>query len=89
MKSGLGDKIESFTKATGIKKMVDTVSQGLNIPCGCEHRKNMLNKMTKVCVSFVALALMNNYVLSHEDYKYTNEENTNLKTLSRHKRQCK
>ena len=49
----------------------------------------MLNKMTKVCVSFVALALMNNYVLSHEDYKYTNEENTNLKTLSRHKRQCK
>ena len=46
MKSrGLGDKIESFTKATGIKKMVDTVSQGLNIPCGCEHRKNMLNKM--------------------------------------------
>ena len=45
MKSGLGDKIESFTTATGIKKMVDTVSQGLNIPCGCEHRKNMLNKM--------------------------------------------
>ena len=45
MNQGLGDKIESFTKATGIKKMVDTVSQGLNIPCGCEHRKNMLNKM--------------------------------------------
>jgi|TARA_R110000803_G_C11866677_1_gene307895 hypothetical protein len=45
MNQGLGDKIESFTKATGIKKMVDTVSQGLNIPCGCEHRKNKLNKM--------------------------------------------
>jgi hypothetical protein len=46
MKSrGLGDKIESFTKATGIKKIVDTVSQGLNIPCGCEQRKNVLNKM--------------------------------------------
>ena len=42
---GLGDKIESFTKATGIKKMVDTVSQGLNIPCGCEQRKNTLNRM--------------------------------------------
>ena len=42
---GLGDKIESFTKATGIKKIVDTVSQGLNIPCGCEQRKNVLNKM--------------------------------------------
>jgi len=45
MKSGLGDKIESFTKATGIKKLVDTVSQGLNIPCGCEQRKNSLNEM--------------------------------------------
>jgi len=42
---GLGDKIESFTKATGIKKMVDTVSQGLNIPCGCAQRKEYLNKM--------------------------------------------
>jgi len=46
MKSqGLGDDIEKFTKATGIKKMVDTVSKGLNIPCGCESRKQMLNKL--------------------------------------------
>ena len=46
MKStGLGDDIEKFTKATGIKKVVDTVSKGLNIPCGCESRKQMLNKM--------------------------------------------
>ena len=45
MKNGLGDKIEYFTTKTGIKKAVDAVSQGLNIPCGCEHRKNMLNKM--------------------------------------------
>ena len=42
---GLGDKIESFTKATGIKKVVDAVSQGLNIPCGCEQRKETLNKI--------------------------------------------
>ena len=41
----LGDRIESFTKATGIQKLVDTVSQGLNVPCGCEQRKNSLNKM--------------------------------------------
>ena len=46
MKSrGLGDDIEKVTKATGIKKLVDTVSQGLNIPCGCEGRKTFLNKM--------------------------------------------
>tara|TARA_R110000737_G_scaffold246931_2_gene257155 strand:+ start:216 stop:368 length:153 start_codon:yes stop_codon:yes gene_type:complete len=47
MKSGLGDKIESFTKATGIKKVVDAMSQGLNIPCGCAQRKELLNKMFK------------------------------------------
>ena len=46
MKSrGFGDDFEKFTKATGIKKLVDTVSQGLNIPCGCEQRKTTLNKM--------------------------------------------
>ena len=46
MKSqGLGDKIESFTKVTGIKKVVDTMSQGLNIPCGCAQRKKTLNEL--------------------------------------------
>jgi len=45
MNSGLGDKIESFTKATGIKNVVDAVSRGLNIPCGCAQRKETLNKM--------------------------------------------
>lgn len=44
MKSrGLGDSIEKFTKATGVKTMVDRVSQGLNIPCGCEGRRDALN----------------------------------------------
>ena len=46
MKSkGLGDDIEKFTKATGIKKVVDTMSKGLNVPCGCAARKGALNKM--------------------------------------------
>ena len=46
MKSrGLGDDIAKFTKTTGIKKMVDTMSKGLNIPCGCEARQGALNKM--------------------------------------------
>jgi len=44
MKSrGLGDSIEKFTKATGIKRVVDRVSEGLNIPCGCEGRRDALN----------------------------------------------
>ena len=42
---GLGDSIEKFTKATGIKTFVDKVSDGLNIPCGCQQRKEKLNKV--------------------------------------------
>ena len=46
MKSqGLGDSIEKFTKATGVKTFVDKVSDGLNIPCGCQERKETLNKV--------------------------------------------
>jgi hypothetical protein len=42
---GLGDSIENFTTRTGIKHMVDTVSQGLNIPCGCEGRREAMNAL--------------------------------------------
>ena len=46
MKSrGLGDTVHKFTKATGIKTMVDRLSDGLNIPCGCEGRREALNIM--------------------------------------------
>ena len=41
---GLGDTIESFTKATGIKKAVETITEAVGIDdCGCEERKNKLN----------------------------------------------
>lgn len=44
MKSkGLGDSIEKITKVTGVKTMVDVISKGLNVPCGCEGRHNTLN----------------------------------------------
>lgn len=46
MKSkGLGDDIEKFTRKTGIKSVVDFMSNGLNIPCGCEGRKEAMNKL--------------------------------------------
>ena len=46
MKSqGLGDTIEKITKATGIKTLVEKVSEGLNISCGCQQRKEKLNKL--------------------------------------------
>lgn len=38
---GLGDSIEKFTKATGIKKLADKIPGG----CGCNERKNKLNKI--------------------------------------------
>ena len=46
MKSkGLGDTIHKVTKATGIKTIVDKVSKGLNVPCGCEGRREALNRL--------------------------------------------
>ncbi len=38
---GLGDVVESVTKATGIKKVVETLFDD----CGCENRKEKLNKI--------------------------------------------
>ena len=46
MKSrGLGDSIEKFTTATGIKKVVDTVSKATNTDCGCGKRRDTLNRI--------------------------------------------
>ena len=46
MKSkGLGDSIEKFTKATGLKKIVEGTSKLLNKDCGCNERKEKLNKL--------------------------------------------
>lgn len=42
---GLGDTIEKVTKATGIKKVVDTVSKATGKPCGCKERRDTLNRM--------------------------------------------
>ena len=42
---GLGDTIHKFTTATGIKKVVDVVSDKLDNPCGCNKRRDALNKM--------------------------------------------
>jgi hypothetical protein len=38
---GLGDSIEKFTKATGIKKMFDKIPGD----CGCKNRKEKLNEI--------------------------------------------
>ena len=43
MKSkGLGDTVEKFTTATGIKKVVEKVNNG---DCGCNKRRDTLNRI--------------------------------------------
>ena len=42
---GLGDVVEAFTKATGIKAVVDKVSDVLGVDCGCDERREMLNNL--------------------------------------------
>ena len=43
---GLGDVVESITKATGIKKVVEVVSEALGVDCGCEARKKEWNEIS-------------------------------------------
>ena len=42
---GFGDTIEKITKATGIKKVVDKVSEAMDVDCGCDKRKKKLNDL--------------------------------------------
>lgn len=42
---GLGDTIEQITTATGIKAAVDWFSEQTGIDCGCDARKEKLNKI--------------------------------------------
>ena len=42
---GLGDTIEKITKATGIKKVVDKISEVTKKDCGCNKKKETLNRL--------------------------------------------
>ena len=42
---GLGDTVAKFTKATGIKKVVDTVNKVTKKPCNCGKRQDTLNRL--------------------------------------------
>jgi hypothetical protein len=44
-KKGLGDTIEAITEATGIKKVVEAISEVTGVDCGCDARKEKLNKL--------------------------------------------
>jgi hypothetical protein len=42
---GIGDTIEKITKATGIKKIVEVASKATGQDCGCEERRDSLNRL--------------------------------------------
>jgi len=41
---GFGDTVEKFTQTTGIKKVVDKIAKATGRDCGCENRKDSLNR---------------------------------------------
>ena len=41
---GIGDSIEKFTKATGIKAVVNKVAKATGKDCGCDERRDSLNR---------------------------------------------
>ena len=42
---GLGDTLEAITEATGIKAVVEVFSKATGLDCGCDKRKETLNKL--------------------------------------------
>lgn len=61
---GLGDTIEAFTTVTGIKKGVELLSKALDWDCGCDERKEKLNKLW---------SYRKPKCLVQEDYEYLKE----------------
>ena len=41
---GMGDVVDVITTATGIKKVVKAVSKATGTDCGCDKRKDSLNR---------------------------------------------
>lgn len=68
--TGLGDSIEKITKATGIKKIVDLIFDG---DCGCEERKDKLNKI---------FPYTNVNCLTEEEYTFVSGFNFDTNVLS-------
>jgi len=42
---GLGDTIEKITTVTGVKAIVNKISEVTETDCGCEKRKDTLNRV--------------------------------------------
>ena len=44
MDKGFGDTFERFSKATGLKWLIITITGWFNVNCGCEYRRKLFNK---------------------------------------------
>ena len=42
---GLGDTVEKITKTTGVKRLVKLAAEKTGKHCGCNKRKEILNKI--------------------------------------------
>jgi len=81
------DLIEKFTKKTGIKKVVEKVSEITGIDCGCDERKNLLNKIfpyrIKNCFTDQEYEWLDNFYTSRKN-KLTYDEQ--IKMVAIHNR---
>ena len=84
---GLGDTIEKLTKATGIKKAVDWFSEKTGIDCGCDARKEKLNKMfrydTPECLNKEEYKYLHTFFNTKRSFLKAEEQNELLKIHNR------
>lgn len=63
---GLGDTIEQITTVTGIKAVVEKVSELTGIDCGCEERREKLNALWDYrrpkCLSEASIEWLNTFL---------------------------
>ena len=81
---GLGDTIEQITTATGIKAVVDKISEVTGIDCGCKERKELLNKIWTYrkpnCLSNESVEWLNTF-LQNKPNQLTIKQQEKLKVI--------
>jgi hypothetical protein len=81
---GIGDTIEKVTKATRIKAVVDIISEVTGIDCGCDARKEKLNKLwsyKKVeCINEKDMEYLNSF-FERNHYQLTIKQQTEIKAI--------
>lgn len=65
LKLGLGDAIEKITEVTGVKKVIESITDD----CGCDERKERLNKFKLPLRTKAKRCLTDNQKLWFDDYK--------------------